>query len=389
VATVLIGIVIAGAIAFIATRGGPRRSHRPPPSAAGAPQPAAHPPPAREAFGANVNRLFDDRFGDHPYTAAQIDAALRSLHQTGATLARTDTLWDVTEPYPPVSAVHHYDWRFDDSIAASLAAHGLRWLPVLDYSPLWAKSNARLLHSPPASARDYAAFASAFATRYGRGGAFWRTHPRATPQPVTTYEIWNEPDNGVFWSPVPDARSYADLYLEARKRITAVDPSARVIVGGLTNVPGFVPKLLDTRPQLRGHIDGVAIHPYGVNPQAVIGRLRRARRTLRRLGLEEVPLYVTELGWVTHPVGARYWAPPERRPAYISEIVSMLGHVDCGIAAVLLYTWVTPERNVGDEEDWYGIHPPAGGGSADVSAFSAGLHSAGAPEPRSAVCAGT
>ncbi len=231
-------------------------------------------------------------------------------------------------------------------------------------------------HSPPRVPADYAAYAGAFAARYGPGGTFWRQHPGLASAPVHTYEIWNEPDNGEFWSPAPDPARYADLYLAARAAIHASQPGAQVIVGGLTNPGSFLPAMVAARPQLRGHIDGVGIHPYG-RPLVVLSRIRAARATLVSLGMASVPLYATEFGWTTHPPGALDYAPAALRPGYIESTLGALGHINCGLAAAVLYTWVTPEQDAANPQDWYGISNPSGGGQiADVAAWAAGLRAA-------------
>ena len=67
--------------------------------------------------------------------------------------------------------------------------------------------------------------------------------------------------------------------------------------------------------------------------------------------------------------------------------MTALGHTDCGISQVIYYTWITPERNRTDREDWFGLQPPDGGPSPDKSAFVAGLQAAQAPAPTLHVCA--
>src|SRR5206468_146253 len=96
-------------------------------------------------------------------------------------LARSDSLWELAERRPPSGGVHRYDWTFDDGVVEALAEHRVRWLPILDYSPAWAARAPSRAHSPPRSGDDFAAFASALATRYGRGGQLWskRQHPPA------------------------------------------------------------------------------------------------------------------------------------------------------------------------------------------------------------------
>jgi hypothetical protein len=355
------------------------------PTPAASTAPRAVPAPAGEEFGANVNYLFND----HLYTPSGIATQLAALRATGATIARTDALWEAAEPAPPRGGVHRYDWSFDDQIAASLAAAGLQWLPIIDYTAPWDQSIAGRDHSPPRIPADFAAFAGAFAARYGPGGVFWRTHPRLPSDPVATFEIWNEPDNAEFWTPTPDASAYAELYLAARGAITAADPQARVIVGGLTNPGVFLPAMLAAMPALRDHVDGVAIHPYGATPAVVLARVRGARGTLDALGMAAVPLYVTEVGWTTRPPHALSWAPATIRPRYIEQTLAALGHSGCAIAATALYTWVSPQLDVSDHEDWFGIHPPGGAGSSlATAAFTAGIHDALTPGPTSGVCTG-
>jgi hypothetical protein len=387
-AAAVAALVVGAALALIITlsSGG---EHRPQSSGAEHPHTApasvakpAKPAPGVAQFGVSVNRLFNDG----TYSPQQIDSQLTALRATGATIARSDALWEASEPSAPIGGVHHYDWRFDDAVAAALARHGLRWLPIIDYSAPWAESVAGTDHSAPSSASDFAAYAAAFAARYGSGGSFWSAHPDLPAQPVDTFEIWNEPDSPHFWIPVPDPARYADLYATARDQILAVDPGARVIIGGLSNPGAFLPALLAAAPDLRGQIDGVAIHPYAPTPSRVISTVARARQTLTGLGLASVPLYVTEFGWPTMPPHSQDWAPQRLRPRFIRRTIAALGHINCGVAMTILYTWVTPQHDPADREDWFGIHSPAGSDTPDVQALTAGLRDARASAAQVPAC---
>jgi hypothetical protein len=376
-AVVAVAAVVVGVILIVSAGGSHPRRPRPHATAPAETLRPALPAPAGQVFGINVNRLFNDRV----YPQPQIDAQLAALRATGATVARSDAFWEAAEPRAPVDGRHRYEWSFDDEVAGSLAAHGLTWLPIIDYTAPWAQSVAGQDHSPPRTFADYAAYAGAFAARYGSGGAFWRAHPDLTPAPVTAMEIWNEPDNPEFWGPTPDAGAYARMYLDARAAVDAADPSIRVLVGGLTNASAFLPAMARAVAQLRGHVDGVALHPYGA-PAVVLARVRGARAALVSLGMNAVPLYVTEFGWTTQPAGAIGYAPAAQRPDDILGVLGALGHLRCGLAATLLYTWVTPEHDPGDGQDWYGIANPADPNAAtpDTAAFAAGLRAAAAPD---------
>jgi hypothetical protein len=357
------------------------RTHRGQSSVAG-PGAPGKPAPAVTVLGVNVNRLFNDA----TFSAAEIAAQLQLVRTTGVTVARSDALWDATETVAPTVLGHRYDWSFDDQIANSLAVQGLRWLPIIDYSPSWARALPAREHSAPRLTSAYAAFAGALALRYGAGGSFWRTHPSLTPRPVDTFEIWNEPDSPSFWQPAPAPGGYAALYAAARDAILTSDPAARVIVGGLTHPATFLPAMLAARPSLRGHLDGVAIHPYASDPAAVLDAVRAARGAIDSLELGPVPLYVTEFGWTTRPAGALHYASAAARPGYIARTLPALTRSGCGVSAALLYTWITPERNPRDPEDWFGVEPPHGGPAPDVAALARGLREASAPPPHNAAC---
>ena len=376
-------LVIVFALAFGGHSGGSRSNG----SSSATSTPGGPPPtPGQvvEQYGASVNRLFNDLGG----APAEVAAQLRALRATGATIARSDSLWELTEPAAPNGGTHHYNWAFDDAIAGALAQAGLRWFPLVDYAPAWAQASPGGLHAPPISAlgaAGFAAYAAAIAGRYGSQGTFWTAHPGLPAEPVDTYEIWNEPDNPTFWTPAPNPGAYALLYLRARAAVRQADPTARVIIGGLTNVAVFLPAMVHAVPALVGHVDGIGIHPYGTTPGDVLASVATARRITRTVGLGGVPLDLTEFGWTTSPPGVQDWAPANLRPQYILASLAHLGHTDCALGAAILYTWMTPERRRADPEDWFGIHPPSGADSPDTRAFSAGIAAARAA-PASRLC---
>jgi hypothetical protein len=341
----------------------------------------ARPAPAGEEFGANVNLLFN---GQGP-PAATIAARLLALRAAGATVARSDAFWEASEPTAPVGGRHNFVWTFDDQIATALATAGLRWLPVLDYSAPWAQSIAGQDHSPPRSAADYAGYAEAFASRYGSGGSFWKLHPQLPQLAVDIVEIWNEPDNAEFWTPQPNAVVYAGLYAAARAAIQTVDPSARVIIGGLTKLSTFLPAMVAAVPSLRGHIDGIGVHPYG-SPRVALGRIREGRDVLRLLRMNGVPLYATEFGWTTRLPGALDYVPASRRPRYIIRTLSELDHMRCGLAAAVIYTWYSPMQNPSDSQQWYGLTGPTGVDSSSTAAFTSAIRAATAADGGGGAC---
>jgi hypothetical protein len=321
---------------------------------------------AADMFGVSVNRVFNDDF-----TPANWQAPLQAVHDAGIRQARSDAFWMWAEPAAPVNGAHTYHWTKLDAEAGALAAHGLTWLPILDYSAEWAASDPGDYHSPPTSNADYAAYARAFAQRYGRGGSYWTQHP-AGAQPVTTYEIWNEPNGAWFWRPAPDAAAYADMYLRARTAIKAVDPNATVVIGGLVADASFVDAMYAARPELRGNVDAVGWHPYAPTVNGAIGTVKALRKALERVGDPNVPIHLTEVGWPTSGTGAgsEIVLGEEARAAALEATIDALARSDCGVERVIPYTWTTPEKDASDIEDWYGIRHPGGGSTPSSDAYA-------------------
>ncbi len=368
--TVLVAAVLAAAVAalvaLLVPYGGAGGSGSPA-GTAGPVSPGSGPVTGGDTvLGMNLNRVFNDA----PFDDTRAGPLLRSARDAGIRDARSDLFWEATERQAPVGGRHAYDWRFGDWVAGRLAANGIRWLPILDYAPPWASGVPAPRKAPPRDAADYAAFAAAAARRYGPNGTLWRARPDLPALPVRTWEIWNEPNSTHFWGGRPDAARYAELYARARAAIHAVDPGATVLVGGLTPAyDSYVDDMVLARPELRRAIDGVAIHPYGPNVAAGLDGVRKRRAALRALGMDLVPLYVTEYGWVTRPPGADHFESEAQRAADLPAMASALARSDCGVAAIYPYTWTTPERNPAAEEDWYGIVHPDGRLSPSAEAW--------------------
>lgn len=250
----------------------------------------------------------------------------------GATVGRAGADWAATEPNRPVGGRARFDWTYDDMIATAMAQARLRWDPMLDYTPAWAQQHIRPAVSvtglvselPPADDRVYAAYAAAFAARYGAGGSFWRGHPGLPAEPVRTFEIWNEPDCRWTWGPDVDLRDYARLYATAYRAIKRVDPRSTVITGGLAFTRSSLPRLLRA---FRGvPIDGLGVHPYGPTAEATIAVVRFTERLMTAYGRSATPLFVNEYGW--NSVSGSWQAVP--RDALHGDIVRSV----VGLAAI-------------------------------------------------------
>jgi hypothetical protein len=260
----------------------------------------------------------------------------------GVRAVRSDATWAAVEPNPPINGIHIYNWSSTDAVIGALAQHGLRWQPVLDYSAKWASQIPGDEHAPPKSVDDYAAYARAFAARYGDGGLFWTLHPELKALPVRSYEIWNEENLQYFWHTGVDPNGYADLYAAARQAIHAQMSSAQVMVGGLspggTDAPKYIEAMENHRPDLRGNLDAVAIHPYASSEPAAIGGSAATTDAARAQQL--------------------------------AQLTSDLARSDCGVTGIAPYTWLGNQA-AGGAEAGFGLVDASGTQSQAAQAYLA------------------
>jgi len=300
-----------------------------------------------EAFGAS---------GAIPSNAAELDVLVRS----GATEYRTDAAWPTAEPVAPANGVHAYVWAPFDAVATTLAEHGLRWLPILDYSPAWASSDGTPFGAPTDRAA-FAAYAAAFAARYGAGGSFWANHPQLPTIPVTQYEIWNEENNQTFWHQQDTAPAqYASLVLAARRSIKAVAPRARVVLGGVldagTDALGFLAAMESAHPGVLRAMGAIGYHPYQGDLQAILGRIAALRRLLRQHGASSVPIDITEVDANDHFTSLASW----------SHVVARLGTTlaaspGCKVRRVFAYMGGPPVGSTdADSSGWFTLFGASG-----------------------------
>jgi hypothetical protein len=172
-------------------------------------------------------------------------------------------------------------------------------LDVVD-TPQWESGSANPV-MPPRDPADYGRFIGAMARRFtGR---------------VAAWEVWNEEDASLWWASGPDPAAYTALLKAAHSAIKAANPSATVVLGGLTgNDYEFLSQLY--ADGAKGSFDAVGVHTDSicsvVSPYEILRNGRDDRRINRWafLGYRTVhevmqsngdgsPIWMTELGWST------------------------------------------------------------------------------------------
>jgi hypothetical protein len=189
-------------------------------------------------------------------------------------------------------------------------------LPILFASPAWVKG-IKTSNEPPATRSDlkaWQAFVRAAVARYGPEGGFWAENRgeiasgRLRYNPITDWQVWNEPNLSPFWSNArPDPEGYARLLELTDDAVKAEDPHARTVLAGMLErldaprpMSEFLADLYKVKG-ISGHFDVLAPQPFAFVGEAKTVRtsIERIRRLADAHGDSDKPIFVTEVGVAT------------------------------------------------------------------------------------------
>lgn len=248
------------------------------------------------------------------------------------------------------------DWSYYDRIIGGAAAAGVEVMPFLLSVPefIGEHENTPPIRSPETRAQ-WTRFVRTLVGRYGPGGEFWSSeypsrHPGAAPLPISRWQVWNEPNDGTYWPPQPDPVEYAELVRVTSEAIRGVDPAAEVILAGLFGTPNREHGGIRSRPYLRAllgsgdvaaHFDSLALHPYGPNLKRSKQQVKKTRRTFRRAGVIDRPLWLTEIGWASGGSHAQLSKSPRRQAKLLKRAFRFYGkrHERWNIAGITWFAW--------------------------------------------------
>jgi hypothetical protein len=254
--------------------------------------PAARGLPARDVAGVVL----------HPWHLENPEVrerAFAGIAATGVRWARVDLSWNRVERHGPSLASGRADWRSMDAIVHSAHRHGVNLLPVVACTPAWASSEGDSWAYP--DAQPFENFFAAALRRY--------------PQ-IPAWELWNEPNLGVFAKPRPDPAGFVELLRSARRARESVGSTAKLVAGGLSphgeiDILSWVDEV--ARRGGLDLVDGLGVHPYSVaepdDPRSWMMRLEDLHDRLAAVGSPDLPLWLTEYGAPSAMTASGY-APP-------------------------------------------------------------------------------
>jgi polysaccharide biosynthesis protein PslG len=284
--------------------------------------------------------------------------------QLGMPVRRMILGWNQVQPTAAT-----WDWSQTDTMYGDIVAHGLQPLIVVQSAPCWANAtlpcsdaSTGALPPDPAHYGDWSRFIAALAQRYPAALAI---------------EIWNEENLKPEWLPYPDPAAYAAVLKAADAAVKGVAPAMPVISGGL-----FVSK--DSGPYgigdaqflsamysagVKGHFDGIGIHPYpiagGADGTPVRVDVSTTEQTLDALrgvrdlaGDHGTALWITEMGVSTQALAGS--APAAAPVEQAADLIALLSRVqaDADVRVALIHRLIDQPLQPGDPAagvDGYGV----------------------------------
>jgi Glycosyl hydrolase catalytic core len=208
------------------------------------------------------------------------------------------------------------DWSGMDRIVGGLASHGIRPVPFVWGSPSWVRPGP----SRPPVGTTFAEtawqnFLKAAVARYGSTGSYWANGYRqrygasATPLPIQSWQIWNEPNLQKYFDPggtsAEGISKYARLVKISHDAIKSKDSHARIVLGGLLGSGrplawDFLSGLYKVSG-FKNNFDVAALHPYTTSLDGFRRQILRFRAPMTNHGDGAKPLWLTEFAWGSAP----------------------------------------------------------------------------------------
>jgi hypothetical protein len=221
---------------------------------------------------------------------------------------------------------NEFDFTHLDQYVALAHQKRVKILLPLVGTPSWASARPEEVKggtppgyaAEPANMDDWRNFVRAVATRY-KGQ-------------IEAYEIWNEPNEEVFWT--GSVQQIVDMSREAFQIVKTVDPGALVVSPACTVESG--PKYLDDFLKKGGgkYSDVIGYHYYvrAKPPEAIIDIAAQVKDILRANHVDQ-PVWNTEAGWPD----PKPFPSDELAAAYVARALILAWAA--GVSRFYWYSW--------------------------------------------------
>lgn len=210
---------------------------------------------------------------------ATLKKSVSLMKEAGIGWVRMDFLWQDIEPKEG-----QFNFKNYDLIVDLLNSQNIQVLGLLNYSADWA-SSCGMWNCPPRDNKLFVNYAVKVIARYKGRIRFW--------------EIWNEPDSQIYWSPQDGLKKYCALLKEVYTAAKQVYPECKILNGGFTNGISSINKFYENGAKDYFDIFNMHIFEAPANQGAikrVLAYPKLAYKIMKRNGDGEKKIWVTEIG---------------------------------------------------------------------------------------------
>jgi polysaccharide biosynthesis protein PslG len=285
------------------------------------------------------------------------------MASSGVETVRTVFNWAEAQPDGRGSP---FEFERTDGVVRRAALRNLDVLPIVFYSPRWARAYRNRFTSPPKSRSDYVTYLAALVERYGPEGTYWTEHPELPKHPLREWQIWNEPHLPAYWDAPEDgpygyARNYPRLLRDSYNIVKSLDPGAKIVMAGITQRAWEEIEVLYQRG-IKGYFDVAALQIFPQTVKRAVKATRFYRDAMRRRGDGRKPIYLTEITWPaskgrTQGIKYQLQETPQGMATKLSQMYSAMvaRRSALGVGKVFWYTWSSPYGRGGSIFNYAGL----------------------------------
>jgi len=274
-------------------------------------------PLVEESLGVNIH-FIDPKPGE-----------VKMIADAGFRWVRMDFIWEVTEPERG-----RYDFSRYDRLLQQLDEFHLRALFILDYgNPLY--TNGKSVRTPEARGA-FARWAVAAAKHFSGRRIIW--------------ELFNEPNNQMFWPPQPDANEYNALAREVGREFHSTVPNEQLIGPAVDAKDlNFLGSYLDGRSH--EWWSALSVHPYRqTNPETAAADYARLREMIGKASSDgDLTIISSEWGY------SSAWSRMNEERQAIMLTRQFFTNLANGIPVSIWYDWRDDGTDPDEGEHHFGL----------------------------------
>ncbi len=290
------------------------------------------------------------------FSDAALDMELRGIVDLGAKWVRFDIEWGFVQQ----SSRDKYDWSKYDRIVDALLKNNLKALPILTYSPEWARVPGCRggSHCPPQYPENFADFASEAVKRYKKKGVHY-------------WEIWNEPNSYDFWATKADCKAFSELLKATYPAMKRADSQAFIVTGGLAQVSTTDVNIAPLefiecmyKNGAKNYFDAIGFHPYTFpqlpsdNKDNGWGRMGLASKSVRSIMAKyndsEKKIWLTEFGVPTGGPDPKWYLTEQKQAETIADSIELYKKSPWA-GPLFYYTYLDSGYEPTSNENFFGL----------------------------------